>query len=723
VGKYVFDALILCDVKYVWIMFRVGGVFVVTTPRKCLLFLRRGIMKKKMKLMLVAVAMAVIVGAIRNPVSAATLTLTGDPCEVSFNKSEFNISVYPGKASYYAYYEDATLVYKTVTGDFGNGTVLGYRFFNSDGTVLSSYADDGSGIVAPVVSPDAADLDGSESWANVWTTTDPGVDFANPADYTADTLARGRNITGTIDISDLSSGTVYVICGGIKETVTLTVTMSGAGQTDIQAEYSIVLPSGTGPLAKNYFWVVPFDFSDAGGYDTITYHYTITLARRGRFVGVILYGVIGATNPSPANGATIPVNPNLDLSWTNMDPNVGDITYVDVWFGTEPNVTDPGYDMTKVVTEGVNTTTWTVSAPTEGTYYWQVNSYIYGPDHINEPNMIEGSLWSFNAVADLAPTVVIDTPAQMTWSGEPVPLDATVDDDGVSALTIAWTAAGGGAGITVGFAPNAAVEDPAVTITKVPYSAASIVNAGFEEPARPTDGDWGAVDNWTAIGGTNGSDIGNWNLDTEYGGTAPEGENVGWADAEAGEEIGLAQVLTETFTADTTYELTVEVGHNNSYGMSGYKVQLLAGGTVIAEDPNSMTIDPDTFKTSTVQYAYDAGDAALVDQPLEIRLFALDAGEVDFDDVQLTAVPPFPAPTGIQTVTLTVAVSDASNPEPDTDTIEIDVYDDACQMARMGLGLSAITDFDENCITDLRDFAVLAEAWLDDYAAIEAVDR
>ncbi len=49
-------------------------------------------MKKKMKLMLLVVAMAVIVGASMNPVSAATLTLD-EAVEVSFDKSEFNISV------------------------------------------------------------------------------------------------------------------------------------------------------------------------------------------------------------------------------------------------------------------------------------------------------------------------------------------------------------------------------------------------------------------------------------------------------------------------------------------------------------------------------------------------------------------------------------------------------------------------------------------------------
>ncbi len=242
-------------------------------------------MKRKMKFMLLVVAMAVIVGASMNPVSAALLILD-ETVEVSFDKSEFNISVYPGNASY-------SNADGTVTGVFGDGTVSSYRFFNvdGDGTDLSpydlkTYAADGTGIVAPVVSPPAADINGQESWANVWTTTDPGVGFVTAADITEDTLARARNITGTIDISDTSSGTAYVIFGGIKELVTLTLTMSGAGQTDIQAEYSIDLPTDS-ILGKNYFWVSSFDFSDPEGYDTITYHYTTTLTRRSRFVGVV----------------------------------------------------------------------------------------------------------------------------------------------------------------------------------------------------------------------------------------------------------------------------------------------------------------------------------------------------------------------------------------------------------------------------------------------------
>jgi len=77
-------------------------------------------------------------------------------------------------------------------------------------------------------------------------------------------------------------------------------------------------------------------------------------------------------SPSPENGATVPAD-NVELSWTNLAPNVGTNVYVDVWFGT-----DPVTDFTKVVDAGANTTSVTVSAPVAGTYYWQVNSYLDG---------------------------------------------------------------------------------------------------------------------------------------------------------------------------------------------------------------------------------------------------------------------------------------------------------------------------------------------------------
>jgi alpha-galactosidase len=81
---------------------------------------------------------------------------------------------------------------------------------------------------------------------------------------------------------------------------------------------------------------------------------------------------INPPNPSPAFGVTVPAG-DVELSWTNLPPNVGSDVWVDVWFGT-----DPVTDFTKVVDAGLNMTSVTVNAPVADTYYWQVNSYLDG---------------------------------------------------------------------------------------------------------------------------------------------------------------------------------------------------------------------------------------------------------------------------------------------------------------------------------------------------------
>jgi hypothetical protein len=442
--------------------------------------------------------------------------------------------------------------------------------------------------------------------------------------------------------------------------------------------------------------------------------------------------IAGARNPSPEDGATVPVG-NVELVWENMDPNSpGDSVYVDVWFGTEPNELHPNYDMTKVVAAGENTTTWTVSAPTEGTYYWQVNSYMYGdPETVNysDPNtpVIEGLLWSFDAVNDVPPAVDAGVD-MMTWFGQGVPLDATVVDDGVSPLTYLWTE-DAPVGVNVAFDPGTAVEDPTVTITKVPYSNAQIVNAGFEADQGGEDY-WGSADGWTGVGGTW---FGNWNPPAaayskiySSGTNVPEGNMCGWTPG----ATGIAQVLAETLASDTQYELTVQVGNSMAYDWGGYNVQLLAGGTVLAEDPNVNVVVPyDDWALVTVPFDSTGVDPELIGQPLEIRLLnqglaAPDYHEINFDDVKLTADPPF-TPAGMQTVTLTLAVSDEGNPTPDTDTIEIDVYDNAC-LAAFAAGLITEydeTDLDQNCITDLKDLGVMLAEWLVDYSATAPVPK
>ena len=463
----------------------------------------------------------------------------------------------------------------------------------------------------------------------------------------------------------------------------------------------------------------------------------------------------GATNPSPANGEQIyPANP-LTLSWTNATPDVGDSVWVDVWFGTDPNDSE---NFNKIVDAGENTNSTTVDASVPGVYCWKVNSYIYGdPATVlydmsgTDPNgfpVIEGFLWRFYVIDDFPVESVEAGDDMITWSGEPVDLDATVVDDGQSDLTIAWTA-NTAPGITTEFS-DPSIEDPTVTITKADsYSAAGIVNAGFEDPVLD-DGVWSysmGNQGWGYF--ANDGYLGSWNPGTKgsgsYDGIAPEGQNIGWA-CPIGVPGGFAQVLSETIEANTTYTLTVEVGNTAAYEWGGYKVQILAGGTphdttstnytgpvvggdLCAEDDNSMTIAEETFETSTV--VYTSGPDVVADPniglPLQIRLLAIGLNssyEVEFDDVRLTAVPPFPAPE-VSTVELTLAASDEANPTPVEDTMTIDVYDDACAASRIGLSLAAENpgDVDADCDVDIADLALIAEKWLSDTGLTEAVPK
>jgi hypothetical protein len=74
----------------------------------------------------------------------------------------------------------------------------------------------------------------------------------------------------------------------------------------------------------------------------------------------------------------------------------------------------------------------------------------------------------------------------------------------------------------------------------------------------------------------------------------------------------------------------------------------------------------------------------------------------------------------IDDFTVTATAVDGSNPgEPIiTDPGQlVTVYGNACQAARIGMGLQPATDIMPNCVIDLADFAALAAEWLDDYSA------
>jgi hypothetical protein len=201
-----------------------------------------------------------------------------------------------------------------------------------------------------------------------------------------------------------------------------------------------------------------------------------------------------------------------------------------------------------------------------------------------------------------------------------------------------------------------------------------------------------------------------------YGGTVAEGDNVMYTTSATDYENGMNQVLSAKLEANTQYNLSVLVG--NPFGFNGgtatgdYRIELLAGGVVLASDSGSSPADDTTWKTA--QLTYDSGDSpAQLGETLEIRLVAesfTDGKGVDFDYVELTADIPTPDPYPVR---LTLTVNDGIN-APVSSSMTIDVYDDACSAARIGKGLAADNpgDLDGNCITDARDLAEFAAKWL-----------
>jgi len=143
---------------------------------------------------------------------------------------------------------------------------------------------------------------------------------------------------------------------------------------------------------------------------------------------------------------------------------------------------------------------------------------------------------------------------------------------------------------------------------------------------------------------------------------AAEGARVGIAFNRAATggtgEYGLEQTLSTNLQANTTYTLDVEIGNiasgtaqSNEFfnldGFPGYRVDILAGGVVVAQDLNALagTIPEGEFSTSTVMFTTGATHAQL-GQALQIRLvnlnvvdaaFPLADLEVDFDNVRFDA--------------------------------------------------------------------------------------
>jgi hypothetical protein len=197
---------------------------------------------------------------------------------------------------------------------------------------------------------------------------------------------------------------------------------------------------------------------------------------------------------------------------------------------------------------------------------------------------------------------------------------------------------------------------------RVPYMNLSVANGSFETLVLNNDVDvvnkdvasWSAPPwisqlkdknrkVWESDDSPNGGGI-TPNEAYGYGGIAAEGNNFGCLKAGLDYDHCLYQELAFSLQSLRTYDLSVKVGNPSPFNKGAgpaYRVELLAGGVVIAS--KSGTSPADDSKWITVIASYTSGPDKAADpnvgQPLAIRLivddFKLGNKHLNFDDVQL----------------------------------------------------------------------------------------
>jgi len=208
-------------------------------------------------------------------------TLTTNAPVLLGSATGMKVSVYPGKAAYKS---------SSVSGVFGDGTVIDYRLYNNATLASGGYASGGGGRVSTITTNGGL-TDYNMDYTDVWTLNDPGTlsggipDFLSTADFTNATMSGIQGVTGTVSVAGLVTGTVYVLCGSYDNIFTVTATLSGSGQPDVTNSITI------DPAVSRNTYIMSFGFEDPNGdYDTIMYSYYGTAGNRARFMGVIIDG-------------------------------------------------------------------------------------------------------------------------------------------------------------------------------------------------------------------------------------------------------------------------------------------------------------------------------------------------------------------------------------------------------------------------------------------------
>jgi hypothetical protein len=168
----------------------------------------------------------------------------------------------------------------------------------------------------------------------------------------------------------------------------------------------------------------------------------------------------------------------------------------------------------------------------------------------------------------------------------------------------------------------------------------TVTNPGFESPALADNGFTFGIPGWTVSGAA-----GVFNPPvTAYASQAPEGSNVAFLTCCTGPNPNsgtASQTLATTYTADTTYTLTVRSGVrlDDPNRVVQYRLVGANGNTALASASFSTMPTRGTFRTDTLEWSVAAGEPA-IGRPITIRLIqGGGAGQWNVDDVSLVASP------------------------------------------------------------------------------------
>ena len=165
--------------------------------------------------------------------------------------------------------------------------------------------------------------------------------------------------------------------------------------------------------------------------------------------------------------------------------------------------------------------------------------------------------------------------------------------------------------------------------------AVIIFTESFEDPAvtgftntNPTG--------WTELGGGSAGGIN----DEDTGAfTTPYGSQVAWANG-TNQFITSGSILSDVLTAATTYTLDFNIAKRNTLSGGTYRVELLAGATVLATVTGTPLLS-DFSESDQIVFTPDGSHAALLGQTLAIRFGTDGSFQPQFDNFILdaTAVP------------------------------------------------------------------------------------